>query len=165
MKLYVKEKVFSWADQFAVKDATGKDKYMVQGRVFSWGKKLHVYDASGREVAYIRQELFSLLPRYDVFCGGRRVAQIKKSFTLFLPRYSIEGLNWEIIGNFWEHDYEITRFGKPVARIRKEWMTWADTYELDIADPADEIVVLAVVLTIDCVRESGSGASVSASCN
>ena len=47
--------------------------------------------------------------------------------------------------------------------IRKEWMTWGDTYELDIANPKDEIVALAVVLTIDAVTESRSGVSVSIS--
>ncbi len=41
----------------------------------------------------------------------------------------------------------------------------ADSYELDSANPSDEIVALAVVLTIDCVAESGSGASVSVSSN
>ena len=39
------------------------------------------------------------------------------------------------------------------------------SYELDIADPADEIVALAVVITIDCVTESNSGASVTVSNN
>ena len=53
MKLYIKEKVFSWGDKFTVKDAYGEDKYIVEGEVFSWGKKLHVYDRSGREVAFI----------------------------------------------------------------------------------------------------------------
>ena len=44
-------------------------------------------------------------------------------------------------------------------------MTWGDSYELDIANPADEIIALAVVITIDCVMESGSRASVSVSSN
>ena len=38
-------------------------------------------------------------------------------------------------------------------------MTWGDSYELDIANPADELVALAVVLTIDCVNESDSSSS------
>ena len=52
------------------------------------------------------------------------------------------------------HDYEITKNGRPIVSISKEWMTWGDSYELNISDPADEIVALAVVLTIDCVVES-----------
>ena len=30
MKLYIKQKVFSWGDKFTVKDETGRDKYFVQ---------------------------------------------------------------------------------------------------------------------------------------
>ncbi len=165
MKLYIKEKVFSWGDKFTVKDASGRDKYIVQGEVFSWGKKLHVYNIAGGEVAYIKQEVWSFLPRFYVFCGGRQVAEIKKEFTFLFPKYSIQGLGWEISGRFMAHDYEITEFGRPVVTIHKAWMTWGDSYELDIADPADEIVALAVVLTIDCVTESNSGASVTVSSN
>ena len=165
MKLYIKEKVFSWGDKFTVKDQYGNDKYMVKGEVFTWGKKLHVYDMAGNEVAFIKQEVWSFLPRYYVFCGERQVAEIKKKFTFFFPKYSIEGLGWEIDGSFMAHEYQITKAGRQIVSISKEWMTWGDSYELDILNPADEIVALAVVLTIDCVTESNSSASVTVSSN
>ena len=163
MKLYIKEKVFSLGDKFTVKDAYGEDKYIVEGEVFSWGKKLHVYDRSGREVAFIKQEVWSLLPRFYVFCDDRQVAEIKKEFTFLFPRYTIEGLGWEIDGSFMAHDYQISKNGRNIVTISKEWMTWGDSYELDISDPADEIVALAVVIIIDCVTESSSAAASSAS--
>ena len=165
MKRYIKEKVFSWGDKFTVKDEQGHDKYVVEGEVFSWGKKLHIYDMTGREVAFIKQEVWSFLPRYYVFCGGRQVAEIKKEFTFLFPKYSIEGLGWEIEGSFLAHEYEITKGGRSIVTISKEWMTWGDSYELDIANPADEMIALAVVITIDCVMESSSGASASVSSN
>ena len=163
MKLYIKEKVFSWGDKFTVKDAYGEDKYIVEGEVFTFGKKLHVYDRSGREVAFIKQEVWSFLPRYYVFCGDRQIAEIKKEFTFLFPRYTIDGLGWEIDGSFMAHDYQITKQGRKIVTISKEWMTWGDSYELDISDPADEIVALAVVITIDCVTETSSAAASSAS--
>ena len=163
MKLYIKEKVFSWGDKFTVKDAYGEDKYIVEGEVFSWGKKLHVYDMAGREVAFIKQEVWSWLPRYYVFCDDRQVAEIKKEFTFFFPKYSIDGLGWEIDGSFMAHEYQITQSGHQIVSISKEWMTWGDSYELDIADPADELVALAVVIAIDCVTETASAAASSAS--
>lgn len=165
MKLYIKEKVFSWGDKFTVKDEHGYDKYVVEGEVFTWGKKLHIYDMTGREVAFIKQEVWSFLPRYYVFCGGQQVAEIKKEFTFLFPKYSIEGLGWEIDGSFLAHEYEITQRGRSIVTISKEWMTWGDSYELNIANPADEILALAVVITVDCVMESNSGASVSVSSN
>ena len=163
MKLYIKEKVFSWGDRFTVKDIDGNDKYIVEGEVFSWGKKLHVYDMAGMEVAFIKQEVWSFLPRYYVFCGEEQVAEIRKEFTFLFPRYTIDGLGWEIEGSFMAHDYEITKNGRSIVYISKEWMTWGDSYELDIADPDDEIVALAVVLTIDCVMEAAAAASASSS--
>ena len=154
MKLYIKEKLFTWGDKFTVKDALGEDKYIVKGEILSFGKKLHVCNMAGAEVAFIKQELLRFLPTYAVFCGDRQVAEIRKEFSFLFPRYSIEGLGWEIEGSFMAHDYEITKNGRPIVSISKEWMTWGDSYELNISDPADEIVALAVVLTIDCVVES-----------
>ena len=156
MKLYIREKVFSWGDKFYVKDAMGNDRYVVEGEIFSLGKKLHVYDMLGREVAFIKQELLTFLPCFRVHsCDGSQV-QVRKEFSFLVPRYSIEGLGWEIEGSFWEHEYQIIQNGVPIVTITKEWMTWGDSYELDIANPADEILALAVVLTIDCVREAQS---------
>ncbi len=161
MKLYIKEKIFSWADQFTVKDAFGQDRYMVKGEVFSWGKKLHVYDMSGYEVAFIKEKIWSWKPCFHVFCGDRQVAEIKKEFTFFFPKYRIEGLGWEINGRFMAHDFEIVHNGRRIVTITKEWMTWGDSYEVDIDRPEDEIAALAVVLTIDCVMESTAGAGAS----
>ena len=163
MKLYIKEKVFSWGDKFTVKDEYGNDKYIVEGEVFTWGKKLHVYDMAGNEVAFIKQEVWSFLPRYYVFCGDKQVAEIKKEFSFIFPRYSIEGLGWEIDGKFMAHEYEITQNGRSIVSISKEWMTWGDSYELTISNPQDEIVALAVVLTIDCVMAAQSSAAASSS--
>ena len=163
MKLYIKEKVFSWGDKFTVKDEYGNNKYFVQGEVFSWGKKLHVYDSVDREVAFIKQEVWSLLPRFYVFCGDEQIAEIKKEFTFLFPKYSIQGLGWEIEGRLMAHDYEIIKNGKSIVTISKEWMTWGDSYELSISNPQDEIVALAVVLTIDCVMAAQSSAAASAS--
>ena len=92
MKLYIKEKVFSWGDKFTVKDDFGQDKYIVQGEVFSWGKKLHIYDMAGREVLFIKQELWSFLPRYDVYRGDRHIARINKEFTFLFP--GIQSILW-----------------------------------------------------------------------
>ena len=154
MRLYIKEKVFSWNEQFTVKDENGWDKYFVEGELFSWGKKLHLLNIHGGEVAFIQQKLFTWMPCYTVSVEGREIAQIRKEFTLFFQRYIIDGLGWEVEGSVWDHEYEIRRNGRLIVRISKEWFTWGDSYMLDIADPADEILALAVVLTIDCVAES-----------
>ena len=161
MKLYIRQKVFSFKEKFTVKDEYGQDKYMVEGEFFSLGKKLHIYDMAGNEVAFIQQKIFSFLPRYFVFVGDRQIAEIVKQFSFFTPKYDVLGLDWQVRGDFTAHDYEVTDNGRPVVIIQKEWMTWGDCYELNIAPGAEEIVALATVLAIDCVIDQARAAAAS----
>ena len=82
-----------------------------------------------------------------------QVAEIVKEFTFFRPNYRIRGLRWEIKGNLFAYDYQITQDGTPIASIHKQWMSWGDCYELSIANQQDEIIALSVVLAIDCVMD------------
>lgn len=159
MKLYIKQKVFSWTDRFSVRDEYGQERYFVEGEFFSLGKKLHIYDTAGSEVAMISQKFWSFLPRYFVSVGGSEIAEIVKEFTFFIPKYEINGLNWTVTGSFSAHDYEITKDDQKIVSISKEWMTWGDSYQLDISNPADEIAALAVVLAIDCVLAANKNGS------
>ena len=151
MKLYIQQKVFSWRDKFFVKDGHGQDKYYVESEMFTWGKKLHVYDMNQQEVAYIEQKVTLMFGEFHVFQSGQETAVIRQKFSWFRPKYEIDGLDWAISGSVFLHDYEITQNGTPVATISKDVMTWGDSYELDIADPKDEVMALAAVLVIDCV--------------
>lgn len=153
MKLCIRQKAFSWVDRFTVFDGNGADKYYVEGELFSWGKKLHVTDVNGREAAFIQQKVSSFTPRFFVYIDGRECAEIVKRFTFFYEKYEIEGLDWTIEGDFWLHEYRITQNGREIVSLSKEWFTWGDCYALDIADPKNETLALAVVLAIDAVHE------------
>jgi len=156
MKLYIKQKPLSWKDKFFVKDENGDDCYYVEGEVLSLGKKLHVYDMGGHEVAFIEQQISFLLPYFHAHIEGRGTATIRQRFSWFHTKYTLEGLDWEIEGSFWLHEYEIRQGGQLVISISKELMTWGDSYELDIANPRDALVALAVVLVIDCVNAANN---------
>lgn len=163
MKLYMKQKVFSWRDRFKVWDEAGSERYSVEGELFTLGKRLHVYDRNGSEAAYIREKVWSFLPRYFVYVNGQQVAEIVKRLSFLRPKYEVSGLDWEIRGSLWEHDYEVLEHGRPIVSIHKKWMSWGDSYELDIADSRNELPALAVVLAIDCVMASEAAAASSAS--
>ncbi len=156
MKLYIKQRVFSWADRFAVKDERGEDRYSAQGEVFSWGKKLHVYDAQGREAAFVRQKVMSFMPCFFIESGGRELCRIVKEFTIFKQSYRIDGLPWRVEGDFWEHEYSLFGRNREIMRMSRHWFTWGDSYELDITDPADELPALCVALAIDCAVALGN---------
>jgi len=159
MKLYLKQKVFSWRDRFFAKDEYGNDRYAVEGELFTWGKKLHIYDANGNEAAFIRQKIFSWLPRYFVEIDGRVVCEIVKEFTFFKPSYRLEGLSWRVEGDFFAHEYSLYDNNRQIMRMSKKWFTWGDSYELDIADARDELLCLCVTLAVDCALAGSNSSS------
>jgi len=151
MKLYIKQKVFSWKDKFDIFDENGNPKYYVEGEAFSFGKKLHVFNSLGSELAFIHQTVLSFKTRFSIACGGSDIAEVVKEITFFKPKFTVNGLNWNIIGDFWEHNYQIESNGRIIATIAKHWMTWGDTYEIDIADKENELYAICVVIVIDAI--------------
>ncbi len=151
MKLYIKQKLMSFKDKFHVYGLHGEERYYVEGDFTLVGKRLHVYDNAGREVAFICHKTPSFPPKFFVSVGGQEVALIEKEFTFARPKYRIVGPGWKVEGEFWTHNYRITKNDRTVVRISKQLFTIGDSYELDIESPEDEIVALAVVLAIDCV--------------
>ena len=127
MKLYIRQKVFSWRDRFAVKDELQHDRWFAQGEFFTFGRKLRVYDASGAEAAFIRQKVLSFLPRYFLEINGK-VYEFVREFTFIRPKYTIRNLGWTIDGNFWAHEYAVTNSRGDIMRISKAWLSWGDFY-------------------------------------
>lgn len=154
MQLYMKQKVFSIKDKFSIQNSFGEDKYFVEGKVISLGKKLRIFDTAGNELAFVNQKLVSLMPKFAVEINGKEVAVITKKLTFMKPKYIISGPNWEVQGDILAHDYTITENGAPVVLIHKKWMSWGDSFELEIPDESKEVLAVAVVLAIDAVMDS-----------
>ncbi len=159
-KLYMKQKVFSWTDKFTVKDENEQDRYFIEGDfVIIGGKKLHILDTTGNELAMVNQKFLTLVPKFFVSVNGNQVAEIVKKITFLKAKYLIEGPGWEVQGSIMDHDYTIVGNGKEICSLHKAWLSWGDAYELNIADDADEVLVLAVVIAIDCVQAQQEAAS------
>jgi len=159
MRLYAKEKVFTLTDRFRFFNEMDEDVFFVEGKFWSWTKKLTMTDSAGNEVAFIKEEFWSWLPKYYVYINGEPVATIKKHFTFLKAKYSIDCKGWDINGDVWDHNYTITHGAEQIASVHKKWMTWGDTYEMDIADPNNAVLVAAIVLCVDCVQERQAAAS------
>ena len=149
MKLYIKQKVFTLAEKFAIKDGLGYDKYFVEAKFMSIPKQFLIYDTDGNTVATIEKKFFSIPQKYTVEINEVAVAQIIKNITLFKPSFSVSGPNWEIKGDIFAHDYTFYNGETVIAKISKEWISWGDSYAIDYANPNDEILTLACVIAID----------------
>jgi len=153
MRFVVRQKIFSFGDNFIIKDELGNEHYIVKGKVFSLGDKLRIMDMNGQELIYIEQKLFRFLPEYTIYEKGVPIARVKKEFTFFRPKFSVESSlgNFTVEGNVWGMDFSILRNGYCVAQVSKRWFSWADTYGVDILESEDYPFILALVIVIDQV--------------
>ncbi|MXQ51633.1 hypothetical protein GQ671_10200 [Salinicoccus hispanicus] len=156
MRLYIKQKVFSFKDQFTVKDEKENDAFYVEGKAFSVGNRLHVTDTSGEEVLYIEQKLFRISPEYDLFQNDDKVATVKKDFNLFANNYTILGPDWHIKGSITEHNYVIKENDQDIAHVSKKLLSWGDSYSIDIYDESHLGILLGIVIVIDCVNQKNN---------
>lgn len=148
MKIYIKQKVFSFLDSFTVKNEQNEDIYKVGGR-FALGKQLDIFDSNGQSVAFIRQRLMNFLPRFDVSIGGDYICSVQREFTFFNQSYRIEGLDWHLDGDIFAHHYQMVSKNGTVMQMRRAIISWGDSYELDIPNEADVLLCLAVAIAVD----------------
>lgn len=158
MKLLFKQRLFSWLDSYDIYDEAGNTVYTVRGQL-SWGHCLKIFDARNREVGTVKEKIFTWRPQFEMYLGDRYVGCIRKEFTLFRPHFTVDCSGWQVQGEIFEWDYTVLDAAlRQVATVSKEVLHWTDTYVLDIADSADALGVLMLVLAIDaekCSRENG----------
>lgn len=165
MKLYIEQKVFSIGDKFRIMDAEGETRFTVEGQIFSLGKKLHIYDENHTEQAVLVQKLLTLLPKFELEVNGGQNCTISRKMALFRSAFETSYPQWKVTGNFTGHDYQFEGSNGTAASVHKKWMSWGDSYEVDIADEADALYVIGVVLAIDAVLEADNAAAASSASN
>lgn len=159
MRYQIKEKFWSWGNDFNIMDAEGRPVFRVDGKAFSWGDDLQLLNMDGAELARIKQKLMSFRPKYEIYLGNQFFAEITKEFSWFKEEFTLDvpGPNdYSITGKFWRHEYRFERGGYEVARVSKQFFSWNDTYGIDIAQGEDEVAILCAVIVIDQVLHDES---------
>lgn len=155
MRYLMKQKLFCFGDDFAIKNETGNDMFFVDGKVFTLRKKLSFQDMNGNELAFIQQKLLSWGPTYEIYRDGELAAVVKKHlFTFFRCAFTVDVPGPDDIeaqGSFLDMEYSFTRGGETVAEVSKRWFAFSDTYGVAIADGEDDILILASSVVIDMV--------------
>ncbi|MBW8017244.1 MAG: hypothetical protein FVQ82_13760 [Planctomycetes bacterium] len=154
MRYVMKQKLFSWGDDFTIKTADGQDAFFVDGKTFSFGDQLSFQDMSGNELAFIKQKLLSWGPTYEVYMDGELYAVVKKKASFLSSKFTVDvpgPKDFDVKGNFPRFEYSFLRDGREVAAVSKKWFSWGDTYGVEIDDGEDDVVILASTVVIDMV--------------
>jgi uncharacterized protein YxjI len=153
MRYMMRQKLFSFGDDFVIQDDAGRDAFCVDGKMFSIGNKLSFQDMKGTELALIQQKLLSIGQTYDIELSGGGTVTVKKHlFTPFHAAFTIDVPgpgDLEARGSLLDHEYVFERGGRTAATVSKKWFTLRDTYGVDIAPGENEVMILASAVVID----------------
>lgn len=151
MKLYIKQRIFSLGDKYDVYDMNENVVFDVKSELFTIGAKLHLCDTSGNELYYIKRKLTFMLAQYEIYKNHSLCATVSQEFALFRSKLNVDSSfgNFEIDGDFLSMDYNITKNGQYFGSIHKVWLSWGDSYELDIPEAENAGFLCALVIAID----------------
>ena len=152
MRLWFKQRFFSWFDSYDIYDEAGNTLYTVEGQL-AWGHCLHILDAAGNHVGTVRERVLTWLPKFEMYVGEAYAGCIQKEFSFFVPKFDIDCNGWQVDGDFFEWEYTVTGpCGAVVATVSKKPLNWTDTYVIDVEDPKDALCALMLVLAIDAEK-------------
>ena len=87
----IKEKFWSWGDNFGITDAEGTTCFLwSKERFFHGGTSYPFQDANGNELAFISQQLISWKPRYQITINGKVFAEVIKEWTWFNKKFTLD---------------------------------------------------------------------------
>lgn len=152
MRLFVKQRAFSWFDNYRIFDEEGEPVYTIKGEL-SWGHCLRMYDVEGNEVCMVRERGDTLLPKFELYVRGNYIGSINKDIDVTKHVYTIDFSGWRIEGDLMETDYRIFNSqGYQIASMTKEVLKQKDTYRIKITNPQDELYVLMLMVAIDAEK-------------
>lgn len=153
MSLQFKEEQYCWGDKFYILDDNNQRKYWVKSNVMLWNRKWQICDLDKNVLVVIKNEPKSLLKKkYYITIHEEQVAAITREVSL-IPKYTIEGLDWQMHGVML-HEYEMLKKGQEVLSFHRESTGWGRRPVLKVANASDELLALAVVMTISYVMNA-----------
>ena len=156
MRYLLKQKLFSFGDDFTIKDDAGDAVFQVDGRAFKvLREKLAFEDMQGHELAFIRERLIALTPSYEILRDGECVAVVKKDLiNLFRCGFTVDVPgpdDLEAQGSLLDHEYTFTRGSRTVAIVSKKWFSLTDSYGVELNPDEDPVLILASTVIIDMI--------------
>ncbi|MGT2926170.1 LURP-one-related/scramblase family protein [Streptococcus cuniculipharyngis] len=151
---YLKEKFWSWTDDFYVTDDRGQACYQVKGSFFKWAKEFTLLDLANRPVARVKNHLLSFLPRFTIELANGQRFLLEKKLSWWRARYEVAGLGLKVKGDLLAMNFTLTKYGQEIAKVKQEWFKMTHSYRVKVHDDQYSSLVLALVIAIEYVKDS-----------
>ena len=152
MKVYIKNKFWSWGGGSSVVNENKEPVFQVKGKVFSITRKKYLCDLDGNRLYTIRNKWFNWFIHkafiYD--SDNNKIATVKDKWFNVNQEYFVMGYKDEIKiqGKFFGLTTQILKNGEVIGTIRRQITFINDAFELE-ANEQDMPFLIALVIAID----------------
>ena len=164
--LYTSTELLTLHHRIEITDESGLPVYRAETQFPSIHDKTDIYRADGSHAAHIERKLFSLHEiRYVEMDNGRQFQLSNELFHLIRDVTNIEGLGWILEGNFLQLNFSLKdQSGNLIAVVGQKVFSLHDKYCVDIYEPEQEEIVVAVLVALQhMIRDREAAASSSGS--
>ena len=154
LRFQMRQRMFTIGDDYWIEDGSGAKAFKVDGKAMRIRDTWELVDREGRTVATIKEKKLSIRDKIRIELPGGREANVKKALVGFRDRFQVDvdgGPDLKVHGNIVDHEYEIERDGEKIAEVSKKWFRLRDTYGVEVRDPLETVLVLAVTVAVDAM--------------
>ena len=125
-------------------------KYTAKKKIIAAGADFDVFDANGNQVALIDQKVLNMVKTYDISINGQPCGTVKKKFPAITKDMNYDARGWELDGDALGMNFKFTDAQKNVyATVKKKLVALGDTYEINVTNPQDELLVVILTIILD----------------
>lgn len=164
--LFTTSKIFNLHKDTDITDENENMVYHSHSKFFSIRDKTDVTDKDGNQVAHIERKFFSLHERHFITMADGKYFELSNELWHIIKDVSnIEGLGWVLKGNIAELNFQLFDAQENIiAVISQKLISLHDKYCVDIYQPEEEPIVVAILVTLQhMIRDREARRSVSSS--
>ncbi len=164
-KYYFKEKFFKITDKYPILDEKGNEVFYFDQDFKFVGYKAKLKDMDGNILFNISKKILSFLQTYyvDFYDGSRMEINQKLSFLKRKVDISYQGKKLTLKGSIMDHDFEVFYNNNLVADMKKKFFAFTDQYELRVYDESLSLVLVALCLCINEMKDRDDAAAAASS--
>lgn len=128
----------------------GKIKYKASKKLLAAGADFDIVDAVGNKVALVDQKVLNMVKTFDISIHGQKCGTVKKKFPALTKDMNYDAKGWKLDGDALGMSFKFTDASKNVyATVKKKVLAVGDTYEIEVVNPEDELLVVALTIVLD----------------
>lgn len=159
MKLYFKQRLFSWLDSYEIYDENQQTVYQVEGKL-AFGHQFSLLNQQGQIIGQVKEKIRLFVPEFELIVANQVIGSVKKEVTFFKPHFVVDFNNWEVKGDIFEWEYQVLDANQEiVATISKDVWQWTDCYKIEVYQDSDALYVVMLVLAIDAQKDNDRSVS------